>query len=78
MFVPITSEINIEIGTLLKEIATSKLFLVSERVKHGPDVAGEDTWRIIPADSVATSTTPLLFTRIELSEKYVAGVDETL
>ncbi|MBT1686928.1 hypothetical protein [Dawidia soli] len=76
MDAPITSEINIETGLVLKEIATGKLFVVGERLKFGTDVAGEDTWRIIPANAASADRSPLVLTRNELSERYFAEIEE--
>lgn len=76
MYAPITSEIIIEIGTVLREISTDKLFLVVERLKHGTDIAGEDTWKITPADTRSADQSPLVLTRQELSEKYFAEVED--
>jgi len=76
MFVPITSEINIGTGTVLKEIATDRLFEVNERLPMGSEVWGEDMWRItenVPADLRQTTLT---LSRQQLSEKYFAEVEE--
>jgi hypothetical protein len=76
MDAPITSEIDLEPGMILKEIATGKLFAVGERLKSGTDVAGEDTWRIIPANAASADRSPRVLTRNELSEKYFAEVED--
>jgi hypothetical protein len=74
MYAPITSEINIEIGTVLREISTEQPFTVVERLKFHSDTPGEDTWRIKPADA-GSDALSLLLTRRQLSEKYFAEVD---
>jgi hypothetical protein len=76
MDAPITSEIDIEPGMILKEIATGKLFAVGERLKFGTEVAGEEAWRIIPANTASADRSPLTLTRNELSEKYFAAIED--
>lgn len=76
MDAPITSEIDIEIGMLLKEIASGQLFAVNERLKFGTEVAGEETWRIIPANADSAHLGTRTLTRNELSELYFAEVDD--
>jgi hypothetical protein len=76
MDAPITSEIDIESGMVLKEIATGQLFVVGERVKHGHEVSGEDIWNITPAASENTNRSSLVLSRNELSEKYFAAVED--
>jgi hypothetical protein len=75
MYVPITSEVNIEIGTELKEISSGQLFVVAERLPQGTEVLGEDTWKIMPADNGHSDGLPLAITRVVLAEKYFAEVD---
>jgi hypothetical protein len=75
MDAPITSEIDIETGLVLKEIATGQLFVVGERVKHGHEVAGEDVWNITPAGD-RTNQSLRVLSRNELSEKYFAEVED--
>jgi hypothetical protein len=74
MYAPITSEINIEPGMLLREIATDQLFSVEGRLRSTLEVTGEDIWRIIPVDNI--SREPVVMSRQELSEKYFVEVDE--
>ena len=76
MDAPITSEIDIETGMVLKEIATGQLFVVGERQKHGDKVSGEDIWTITPAASENTNRSPLVLSRNELSERYFAEVED--
>jgi hypothetical protein len=74
MYAPITSEINIEPGMVLKEIATNQRFSVEGRLRSTVEIAGEDFWRIIPLDD--TSRLPVVIARQELSEKYFVDVDD--
>jgi hypothetical protein len=74
MYVPITSEITIEIGTVLREISTDQLFQVAERVHHGAEVAGDDTWKITPAGTGSADRPGLQVTRVQLAQKYFAEV----
>jgi hypothetical protein len=76
MDAPITSEIDIETGMVLKQIATGQLFVVGERLKHGDKVSGEDIWTITPTDRENTNRSPLVLSRNELSEKYFAEVED--
>jgi hypothetical protein len=76
MYVPITSEISIGVGMVLKEISTEQRFTVAERLKPGTDVSGEDKWRITPINSGNVNRSPLIMARQELSEKYFAEVDD--
>jgi hypothetical protein len=76
MYVPITSEINIGVGLVLKEIATDQLFTVANRLKTGTQVSGEDIWRIEPIEPGNPNSSPVVLARQELSEKYFAEVDE--
>ena len=42
MFVPITSEVTIDTGMVLKEIATERLFEVGQRLSDKEEVWGDD------------------------------------
>jgi hypothetical protein len=75
MYVPITSEITIETGLVLREISTDRLFEVTERLKSGPEVSGEDRWRITPMGT-GPDRSPRVMARQELSEKYFAELEE--
>lgn len=75
MFVPITSEITIEKGSVVKEIATGRLFEVGNRLKNGTDMWGDDPWEL-------TEITPANRDRkaigyMELAEKYHAEVEDS-
>ena len=70
MYVPITSEITIAIGTELREISTEQIFVVTDRIKGSPEISGEDVWRIIPIMSPGIERIALTLSRQELSQKY--------
>ena len=72
MYLPITSEITLELGMLLREISTGYLFAVAGRIEKGKEVSGEDTWEITPVGAENPHRLPLVLTRQELSEKYFA------
>ncbi len=76
MFVPVTSEVIIKNGMVLKEIATNELFEVAERLPHRSEVWGEDTWTIMKVEPQQFNRMPVELTRQELSMKYLAEVDE--
>jgi hypothetical protein len=76
MFVPITSEITIKVGMVLKEIATERLFRVDARLTNGNEVWGEDSWRIIKTFPADLDRIAFELTRQELSMKYFAEVDD--
>ena len=46
MFVPITSEVTINTGMVLKEIATERLFEVGRRLSDKEEVWGDDPWEL--------------------------------
>lgn len=70
MYVPITSEVTLGTGTVLREIATGQLFEVGERLHHGTEVSGEDEWTISPVGDPLSKRSPVTLTRQELSQKY--------
>lgn len=74
MFVPITSEITIGTGTVLKEIATSHLFTVSRRLKNDSEVWGDDPWELL--EIIGTDPQRKTIAYGELSEKFLAQVEE--
>jgi hypothetical protein len=75
MYLPITSEITLETGTVLQEISTGQLFAITERLKPSAEVSGEDVWRITPTGAADRPRSPIVLTRQELSEKYFAEVE---
>lgn len=76
MYAPITSEINLETGMVLKEIATEQLFELSERLPEGTEVLG-DAWKITPIGIGRPDAKPsVILSRQELSERYFAAVED--
>ncbi len=75
MYVPITSEVTIKTGMVLRKIATNELYKVSERLGQTKEVSGQDAWRITP---VMADPYPMdiILPRQELSEKYFAEVED--
>jgi hypothetical protein len=75
MYVPITSEVTIKTGMVLRRIATNELYKVSERLGQTKEVSGQDAWKITP---IAPDPYPMdiVLPRQELSEKYFAEVDD--
>jgi hypothetical protein len=71
MFVPITSEVTIGTGLVLKEIATGQLFEVGSKLK---DVA--ETWEIKEIAPDHLSRIELVADRQTLSRKYWAEVND--
>jgi hypothetical protein len=75
MFVPITSEITIETGMVVKEIATSRLFEVGARLPSKGEVWGDDAWEITergPGNQRVVVALPYQ----ELAMKYLAEVKD--
>lgn len=75
MFVPITSEVTIEKGSVVKEIATGRLFEVGNRLKSGTDVWGDDPWEIREITPGNNSVKAIGY--LELAEKYHAEVEDS-
>lgn len=75
MYSPITSEITLGTGTVLREISTGRLFEVSERLKPAAEVSGEDIWKITPITNENDNRLPRVLTRQELSERYFADTE---
>jgi hypothetical protein len=73
MYAPITSDIVINIGTVLREISTGQLFTAVERLLGDHDTSGEDIWRLVPMDNPERSS--IIKSRNELSEKFFAEED---
>jgi hypothetical protein len=74
MSLPITSEITLGIGTILREISTGQLFTVAERLENNSNVLG-DTWKLTPMIDADPQRLPIVMTRQELSEKYFVEED---
>ena len=75
MFVPITSEVTISTGMVLKEIATERLFEVGERLSDN-EVWGDDSWELTEIAPGNPGRTALALPYQELAMKYLAEVDE--
>jgi hypothetical protein len=75
MFVPITSEVTLETGTVLKEIATGRLFNVSRRLKNGADVWGDDPWELL--EIMGNDPERKTVAYLELTEKYLAEAEDS-
>jgi hypothetical protein len=73
MYAPITSDIVINIGTVLRQISTGQLFTAVERLLGDHDISGEDIWRLVPLDNPGGSS--ITMSRTELSEKFFAEED---
>jgi hypothetical protein len=74
MFVPITSEVTLGTGMVLKEIATDRLFEVGHRLSDNEEVLGDDPWELTeigPGNPVRAALPYQL-----LAMKYLAEVDE--
>jgi hypothetical protein len=75
MYVPITSEVTIKTGMVLKRIATNELYKVSARYGQTQEVSGQDAWKITPIEADPFPM-DIILPRQELSEKYFAEVDD--
>ena len=73
MYAPITSDIVINIGTVLREISTGQLFTAVERLLGEHDISGEDIWRLVPMDNPERPA--IIKSRNELSENFFAEED---
>lgn len=73
MFVPITSEVTINKGMVLKEIATDRLFEVGRRLTDTEEVLGDDPWELTEIEPGHPSRTISLHYG-ELAMKYFAEV----
>jgi hypothetical protein len=76
MFVPITSELNIETGMVLKEIATGNLFEVGARLNDREEVLGDDPWEITEIAAGNAPRTALALPYQELARKFFAEVND--
>ncbi len=73
MFVPITSEITIETGMVLKEIATGHLFEVGTRLNNREEIWGDDPWELTEIDPGDHERKAVGY--LELTEKFFAEVE---
>ena len=76
MFVPITSEVTITTGMVLKEIATERLFEVGERLSDNSEVWGDDSWELTEITTGHVGETALALPYQELAMKYLAEVED--
>ena len=76
MFVPITSEVNIGTGMVLKEIATGHLFEVGARLNNREEVWGDDPWEIMELEPGNRERTALAVKYDDLARKYFAEVND--
>jgi hypothetical protein len=75
MFVPITSEITIETGMVLKEIASDRLFEVGTRLKNDSEVWADDPWELNEIESGERERKAIAYQ--ELTQKYLAEVEDS-
>ena len=76
MFVPITSEVTISTGLVLKEIATERLFEVGQRLSDREEVLGDDPWQITEVTPGNLGRSSLASAYEELTRKYFAEVED--
>jgi hypothetical protein len=76
MFVPITSEVNIETGMVLKEIATGHLFEVGARLNNREEVWGDDPWELTEIAPGNLERTALALPYDALAQKFFAEVND--
>lgn len=75
-FVPITSEVTITMGMVLKQIATGRLFEVGKRL-NDTEVWGDDNWELIEVVSPGSlDRTALALPYQDLAMHYLAEVEE--
>lgn len=74
MFVPITSEVTLETGMIVKQISTGLLYRLGERLKNDPNVSGDDPWQMINVDDRDDQHIAVGY--LELTEKYFAEVED--
>ena len=75
MFVPITSEVTINTGMVLKEIATERLFEVGRRLSDKEEIWGDDPWELAEIDP-GNSARIISLPYQELAMKYLAEVED--
>jgi hypothetical protein len=76
MFVPITSEVTIETGMVLKEIATGHLFEVGARLNNREETWGDDPWELTEINPGNREPTAVAMGYLELTEKFLAEVED--
>jgi hypothetical protein len=77
MFVPITSEVTLNKGMVLMEIATDRLFTLGQRLSNNPEVWGDDSWELTEINPDTTSSSVAVrLSYLDLAKKYLAEVEE--
>jgi len=76
MFAPITSEVTISTGMVLKEIATDRLFEVGRRLSDMEEVWGDDPWELTEIDPRNPARIAISLPYQELAMKYLAEVED--
>jgi hypothetical protein len=76
MFVPITSEVTINTGMVLKEIATDRLFEVGHRLSDNEEVLGDDPWELTEIAPGNPARTAIALPYQVLAMKYLAEVED--
>jgi len=76
MFVPITSEVTINTGMVLKEIATDRLFEIGHRLSSNEEVWGDDSWELTEIDPGSPTRTAIALPYQDLAMKYLAEVED--
>jgi len=76
MFVPITSEVTINTGMVLKEIATERLFEVGKRLSDKEEVWGDDSWELTEVGPEHVGRIAIALPYEALTRKYLAEVED--
>ena len=76
MFVPITSEVTIHTGMVLKEIATDRLFQIGQRLSDKEEVWGDDSWELTEITPGNPARTAIALPYQGLAMKYLAEVED--
>jgi hypothetical protein len=76
MFVPITSEVTIDTGMVLKEIATERLFEVGQRLSDKEEVWGDDSWELTEIAPGNLERVAIALPYQILAQKYFAEVED--
>ena len=76
MFVPITSEVTIDTGMVLKEIATERLFEVGQRLSDKEEVWGDDSWELTEIAPGNLGRIAIALPYQALAQKYFAEVED--
>ena len=75
MFVPITSEVTIGKGSVVKEIATGQLFEVGARLSNHEEIWGDDDWELTELTPDNRQRTVLAVKFEDLVRKFFAEVE---